>query len=247
MFQFLADLKSISHWPQAAGLFVLSFALGFTLSLPTTGRAAHNWTGRHHHTPPIRVFDGPNTSDCFKDEVYFASSHPTYSWTAHTTAVLQYMGTALQNHADNVIFWSSFDGPGGALGETHGFSESNGSDGHTVVNAGPHTHMDTAESWFICGFDAAWNGVTPPSNQWDLWSIITHEVGHFIVLGDLSPADAACPDSVGAATMCTGPDYFGHPWLRQPDTAEDRNSTSNAYPPPPVPDPDPDPGPIDIG
>lgn len=114
----------------------------------------------------------------------------------------------------NTVLFSSIDGSGGAVGKSWSYLCSGCT--HTVIKT--HIHIEkSGYTWYEGGSG------TVPSGQVDLWSIVAHELGHWIVLGDLPESDSKCPGDSGRATMCT-PYLLGSSMQRTPNTSEDKDS-----------------------
>jgi hypothetical protein len=67
---------------------------------------------------------------------------------------------------------------------------------------------------------------TPASNQYDVWSVITHEFGHALGLRDTQ--SIYCPGNATDATMC-GQIFRGTTWFRSLE-ADDQNGALCLYP-----------------
>ncbi len=208
---------------------LLGAIVAAVLGATVTAHANHNWPARHdgrrwHHHDSIDVWAGANTNDNIPAIVSCATARSAnYSWNYYTSARFVYHGLSAQNHAPGHVAWSTLDGFGGALALTHGWLASTGSDGHSVITTEGHVHLDQQEPYYYpgCSGDA-------PSNRYDLWSVIAHEAGHLLVLGDLGSGDAACPNSNSRATMCSIV-HAGTERQRTPNTSEDISSANAAY------------------
>lgn len=177
--------------------------------------AGHNYVGDRWYALPISVKSGNNTGTCFQSRLSASTAPGTDSWNYFTHSSFSYDGVSTGNGYGS-MFYGAIDGPGFTLGAT--FASVNAS--HQVQNV--YTRIDNAESWY-CGTGDA------PSSQPDLWSVLAHEAGHWLVLGDLLDSDPACPDSVARATEC-GSIIRGTERQRTPNTTEDINSANTAYP-----------------
>ena len=188
-----------------------------TLITAVPALAAHNWSGRHWHTGPIKVYDGLNTNDGLKDRLYDSTSGTPYSWNAYTDTPFAYSGTnGSSTNLDKTVYYSSIDGKYNILGVTT--TSTTASDPHVIVAA--RTRMDNAEPWYWGTGDASGSSV-------DGWSVVAHEIGHWIHLGDLGNTSSTCPDNSSRPTMCN---YVGGTERqRTPNTAEDIDSANKAY------------------
>jgi hypothetical protein len=129
------------------------------------------------------------------------SSVPTTSW-----RYIKYSGSP------NSIEWGGWDGPGNVLAVTvlSGY-------GYTIQSF--WIRYDKDENWYT-------GAGTPASNQFDAWSVITHEFGHALGLRDTQ--SIYCPGNATDATMC-GQIFRGTTWFRSLE-ADDRNGVSYLYP-----------------
>lgn len=208
-------------------LFTVGIMLGTFLGITLPASSGHNWTPKvhyHNRSPsnPINVWSGQNTNDCFDQKLWWATERSDNdSWNYHTNTWFDERGRHSQNHVASVMFWSSVDGRGKTLAVMHGWSLANGGDGHQLIVTQGNVHVDNAELW------ACHTGDTP-SNRADLWSVLAHEAGHYLVLNDLGSSDSACPNSNSRATMCTY--VMGTDRQRTPNTTEDKSSANKAYP-----------------
>jgi hypothetical protein len=126
----------------------------------------------------------------------------------------QEMASAISNIADHpiIIEWGGWDGPGNVLAVTvlSGY-------GYTIQSF--WIRYDKDENWYT-------GTGTPASNQFDAWSVITHEFGHALGLRDTQ--SIYCPGNATDATMC-GQIFRGTTWFRSLE-ADDRNGVSYLYP-----------------
>lgn len=202
--------------------------------LPTlTGNRAeafHNWTGQHSHfrdsTTGLYAMDvrsDTNLSATTQTLVQRASANLTFSWNRHTEPIWAfiYQGTGTASpESFGFVTWATLPCLPPGVGPCINGETVTTHSGHVIVGA--HTHLNNQRgNWYI-GTDAA------PSDKIDLWSVITHELGHWIRLGDLAyNVDSHCTGASADATMCSVyPEgvLLGRIMRRQPDTAEDIQS-----------------------
>lgn len=169
---------------------------------PTFGQA---WIPR----PRFRISSG----DLPKDAVN--------SWTAWTAKNFDYRGVGTQSHANRHYSYNSLSGTTNLA--------------ITIVACGPnltictlqnhivtYTHTDqdsSGQPWYI-------GTGTVPSDKFDFWETVTHELGHWITLGDLVSPNPNCPSTIARSSMCHA--QKGSRLRRQPDVAEDINSAADA-------------------
>jgi hypothetical protein len=202
----------VKRWSRPLLAFGLSVGVTFAASFPVAAWAGHNWTGQHWHTTFINIYAGPSTGGCFKDRLFDATERSSaFSWNFHTQTPFNYRGVADGDHDAKAVSWGATNF--NSLGETY-----RQVDGHVITYN--HTHIDPDFNWF-CGTGDA------PDNKVDLWSVLTHEAGHWIRLGDLPDSANVCDDNSNQSTMCR---YFlGTERQRTPNVPEDINSANDAY------------------
>jgi len=129
------------------------------------------------------------------------TSVPTSSW-----LFIKY------SQSPNYVEWGGIDGSGNTLAVTTRYRS-----GNTILSF--WIRYDKDENWYT-------GTGTPAGNQYDAWSIITHEFGH--ALGLNHTQSTYCPGNATDATMCPTI-LIGTTWPRSLET-DDQNGISYLYP-----------------
>ncbi len=173
-------------------------------------------------TNPITCYVGAGNYDApLVQWTRTACEDASDSWSARTAVKFDYRGSLVNFHPSsnnaNTVLYSSIDGSGGLAGLSTVTLCSGCT--HEIIRG--HIHIEqSGYTWYKGGSG------TVPSGQLDLWSVVAHELGHWIRLGDLPDSDSTCPADRNRATMCT-PVYTGDSSQRVPAT-EDVQSANDA-------------------
>jgi hypothetical protein len=210
-------------WVRERRICPAIFALVVVVSGPRAANADHNWRPEYGHPHPVRIeaYSAANTASpsCFRTHV----QNSAYGWGYHAGFDVRYKGVvpsggidpAMKVHS-RVLEWGFIDGPLGLIGEDRKIA------GHPDVPVYTKIDQDDQFRMNLCASDT-------PVNKYDLWSIISHEMGHWAGLGDLTAGDQRCTNDNSRSTMCPG--TSGTDVQRNPDTWEDRVSaiTSSSW------------------
>lgn len=171
--------------------------LGLMMSLALVGTgqppawAGHNFLGTHAHTrQPNEVWVGMNMA-ARAGQVEAAINR--WSSSASPYHALRYMGigTSAATIKPGHIDWANLGCGAGDCPCGVNFSFN---DGHASIYNITYMNADLP-GWYLG------SGIPAP-DQLDFSSCVTHELGHWIRLGDLYSPDPGCANPVDLATMC---------------------------------------------
>jgi hypothetical protein len=164
-------------------------------------------TGRYRD----RVADGARQwNDVGRRMYYLVHRTPSIDSSADQPDLQHYQTTCPTPQRDGrrvgMMHWAAIDGQGGILGIT-GWCWKKGDVGGKEIHSF-RIHLDRAESWYSGSGDSSVRDRTTGriENRMDLWSVVTHELGHATGwLGHWKESGSYCSLSGPAAdfrTMC---------------------------------------------